>query len=50
MPEEITGTAPETAPAEVIAAAAQPESQQETPGGPGRALHCGGEFRSAVGQ
>ena len=31
MPEEITGTAPETAPAEVIAAAAQPESQQEAP-------------------
>ena len=31
MPEEITGTAPETAPVEVIAAAAQPESQQERP-------------------
>ena len=32
MPEEITGTAPETAPAEVIAAAAaQPEPQQESP-------------------
>jgi hypothetical protein len=30
MPEEITGTAPETAPVEVIAAAAQPEPQQET--------------------
>jgi|SRR5579871_4201422 len=31
MPEEVTGTAPETAPAEVIAAAAQPEPQQESP-------------------
>ena len=31
MPEEITGTAPETAPAEVIAAAAQPANQQECP-------------------
>jgi hypothetical protein len=31
MPEEITGTALETAPVEVIAAAAQPESQQESP-------------------
>lgn len=30
MPEEITGTAPEPAPVEVIAAAAQPEPQQET--------------------
>jgi hypothetical protein len=31
MPEEITGTAPETAPVEVIAAATQPESQLEPP-------------------
>ena len=31
MPEEITGTAPETAPVEVIAAAAQIENQQEAP-------------------
>src|ERR1022692_3468933 len=31
MPEEITGTAPETAKVEVIAAAAQPESQTEPP-------------------
>jgi len=31
MPEEVTGTAPETAPVEVIAAAAQPEPQQESP-------------------
>ena len=31
MPEEIAGTAPETAAAEVIAAAAQPEPQQESP-------------------
>jgi hypothetical protein len=29
MPEEITGTAPETAPAEVITAAPQPEVQVE---------------------
>ena len=31
MPEEIAGTAPETAPVEVITAAAQPESQAELP-------------------
>ena len=31
MPEEITGTAPETAPLEVIAAVAQPESQPDPP-------------------
>jgi len=31
MPEEITGTAPETVPVEVIAAAAEPESQPEPP-------------------
>src|SRR5450759_5196650 len=31
MPEEITGTAPETVPVEVIAASAQPESQPEAP-------------------
>jgi hypothetical protein len=31
MPEELTGTAPETVPAEVIVAAAEPESQPESP-------------------
>ena len=50
MPEEITGTAPETAPVEVIAAAAQPESSTGEPGIPSRALHGGGDLRSAVGQ